>query len=715
MLRSDESAAYWTSGKGIAVFQVMSQGYGHDHRDKFGITLHGAGRLLYPDYNAVQYENPAVGWTRQSVAHNTLVVDEGETRNATPTGIRHDFRPAVKFLATSASGVFEGVDQTRALLLTPEYLLDLFHATSELPRTYDYLLHSLGTPRPTDPGRFRPSDALARRYWLIGDARAMTTDQAWSLDFVLDDRTAREKEAHDRRWLEERKKKLAPARHGGEWYGHTAAVRVTMAVDPDTLVSYGTDPHRVAALVARRAGRRDTLFAATHEPFSGGEPPRIRSVTVLARSQDAVLVRVAARDFTDYAAVAFGPQRGLPEHALVPQGPPARVAFRGYGYLRVHRDGRVAAWGGWTGLALAGVAGPLALNGQAAATRLADGRLVFGRFPAAADSPLPAKVESPVRIDPMPAVARVFARDRRPMQLRVANRLDRDVSGRIEFEPPSGLTVEPGRLPFGPLAPGQTVELPITVVAADPQAGRQSLRYRVHYSVAGSSTSITSAANELPVTVGPILEHIYRHPAPAAYRVHAPRYTAEFDMLHGLWRYLADDEGAVRLDGPPLFTFSDGERELLSEATDHAFTWPRETPAGITAHVYDRVRYQLTFFGDRVVVTLDPDWTQPPRIEFTVPGRWHSPDGAPRWARLVSAADRTLAPGVHDLGPIAVAAAELAFPGARWHLCFEFLPARPVTFAGTGLRFSLDPRTRDRWTVGFCQPGALDTWRWRGR
>src|SRR5262249_40417061 len=117
MLRSDESPAYWTSGKAIAVFALLSQGYGHDHRDKFAITLHGAGRLIYPDYNAVQYENPAVGWTRNSVAHNTLVVDEADTRDARPTRLRHAFGPEVKFLATSASGVYEGVEQTRALAL----------------------------------------------------------------------------------------------------------------------------------------------------------------------------------------------------------------------------------------------------------------------------------------------------------------------------------------------------------------------------------------------------------------------------------------------------------------------------------------------------------------------------------------------------------------------------------------------------------------------
>ena len=115
MLRSDESPAYWTNARAIAVFHLMSQGYGHDHRDKFSIMLHGAGRLLYPDYNAIQYENMAIGWTRNTPCHNTLLVDEQDTDNATPTAIRHEFSPELKYLATSASGVFEGVEQTRVL------------------------------------------------------------------------------------------------------------------------------------------------------------------------------------------------------------------------------------------------------------------------------------------------------------------------------------------------------------------------------------------------------------------------------------------------------------------------------------------------------------------------------------------------------------------------------------------------------------------------
>ena len=51
-------------------------------------------------------------------------------------------------------------------------------------------------------------------------------------------------------------------------------------------------------------------------------------------------MRVDAKDFTDYAAVSFGPQPGTPEHVLTAAGDPkTRVAFKDYGYLRVHQDG----------------------------------------------------------------------------------------------------------------------------------------------------------------------------------------------------------------------------------------------------------------------------------------------------------------------------------------------------------------------------------------
>lgn len=185
ILRAEESPAYWHSDAPV-VFQLMTKGYGHDHCDKFNIIFHGAARLLYPDYNAIQYENANIVWTRNTIAHNTLMVDEGDTRSVQRCDVRHAFTPEVKYLATSASGVFEKVDQTRALLLTREYLLDVFHAASPTPRVYDYRsCTTVGWPtRPSAAWRRRPRVSPAPRPRAAGGtpgaASALRPARAWS-------------------------------------------------------------------------------------------------------------------------------------------------------------------------------------------------------------------------------------------------------------------------------------------------------------------------------------------------------------------------------------------------------------------------------------------------------------------------------------------------------------------------------------------------------
>jgi hypothetical protein len=705
VLRAEESPAYWNSDSPV-VFQLMTQGYGHDHRDKFSIIFHGAGRLLYPDYNAIQYENPNLGWTRNTIAHNTLMVDEEETRDARPSGVRHDFTPEVKYLATSASGVFEKVDQTRVLLLTREYLLDVFQAASPTPRAYDYLLHSFGKPRPAHPELFQPSQALDKRFWLVSDRRAMTTDGPWAMDFVLREEPGTRK-----------------GMYGPEWYDHRAAVRVTMAAGPRTLVTHGISGMELGRevnrtfdllgmLIARRAGVRRTVFAVTHEPYANEAKPQITAVTKVAEGDDAVLVRVDGKDYTDYAAVCFGPQPEAPEHVLAAaDDPKTRVAFKDYGYLRVKRDGTVIARGGWTGMRLPGAKGPLVLNGKPSAAATEDGCLVHGALPEASSAPLAADVECPLPVQIAPAVARLAPEGRRTMTFTVKNTLKTAVSGSFALELPGDVTAEPAVPKFGPLAPGNTEQVSFALHAgARAKAGRFLASYRVTCHAAGSAP-IETAALPVTLTIGPVLRFVYQHPKANVFHIDAPKYTIRHDMFHGLCRYLADDDDVVRLDGVPLFTFRSAKAEMLSESTKHAFTWPGEAPAGLTAHVYDACRYHVRFGADRVTVRMDAGWAQFDPAYFTVPGKWNSPKGAPTWSRIVavdaSAKEMEAKPGTE----LKIAAAELAFPGAKWNLAFAFTPPRSVTFDGTELSFAIGSLNGDAWSVGFCRPGELDVWR----
>lgn len=709
MLRSDESSAYWTSGKAIAAFQLMSQGYGHDHRDKFSITLHGAGRLLYPNYNAIQYENPMIGWTRNSVSHNTLVVDEGETCDARPSGIRHEFAPEVKFLATSASGVFQGVDQTRALLLTREYLLDLFSASSKVPHTYDYLLHSFGEAREVRPGQFKPTTALQKRYWLVDRQQGMVTPEQLAIDLVLKEKPG-----------------SRPGNYGQDWYDHTASVRVTMAAEPGTQVVHGVwgddlaklvaqrqknaKLDRLTMLAARRTASRNTVFAVTHEPFANADQPQIKAITTLARSQDAVVVRVDGRDFTDYAAVAFGPQKEGREHLLDAKAA-GTFGFKSYCYLRLARDGSVTARGGWTHFQIPGAKGPLTVNGQAGKAEQKDGFLTYGTRPKGGPASAVVEAECPLQVKVAPAVTRVFDRDRKAATFTISNLLKEAVSGKIEFDLPDGLTVEPAQPTFGPVPSGSKTSVQVTFIANKPQPGKHVVPYRIVYRPLSAAKEIRSLALPVVVAVGPTMEFVYQHPRPPVYVLHAPKLTAKFDMFHGLCRYLADDDDTVRLDGSPLFTFSDGKEELLGENTKHAFTWPHEAPAHLTAHAYDRCRWQALPFGDRLLIRMDSGWTQFAKTHFTIPGKWVSPRGQPRWKRIVALDTASKEMDAPAKGKVRLVAAELEFPGAKWNLAFKFEPAQEVAINGTELKFQLGSLTNDSWQVGFCRPGELDSWR----
>jgi hypothetical protein len=718
ILRSDETPAYWNNGRAIAVFQLMSQGYGHDHRDKFAIMLHGAGRLLYPDYNAIQYENSAIGWTRNTPSHNTLLVDEQDAADATPTAVRHEFSPELKYLATSASGVFEGVEQTRVLVLTREYLLDVFHAAGKVPHRYDYMLHCFGKARPTG-GNFRPAPDLMPRYWVIDAKQAMTTDAAWGMDFAY---------------------KEPPGSRGGNygppWYDHTAQIRLSMAAEPETLVTYGAwgkkywdlvagrqgDKPRcdeLASLTVRRSGLPSTVFIATHEPYANREQPRVRGVVKLAQTADAALVRVDAAEWTDYAGVSFGPQQERAVH-LLSDGNVA-FQFRDYAYVRVARDGRATAWGGLVGLRIPGISGPLTLAGKPLPAAQAPGALVH--LAAEATPPPAIDPPCPLAVSLSPAELRGWTRDRKSMSLAIRNTLLQPVAGRIEFDLPQGIVAQPPRVEFAPIAAGRTATVPLEFAVQDPPQNKTTLAYRIVYRQGETGREIRTRAQPIVAYAGPTIEQVYRFPKPAVYRAVTSSYTAGMRMPDGACVFLADDSDQVRLDGPLLFYLSTGDKdkraELLGDEPKMGGVWTGNAPANLVAEAlaskprFDMCRWQALFMPDRILFRMDRDWTRSKTMRFTLPGKWVSPGGPPRWRRLVALDDagrpRDTSPGQQTR----LMAALLEFPGSPWHLAFQFQPPVPVTFQGAGLEFSIGSLANENWQIGFCKAEGFDAWRGR--
>ena len=310
-----------------------------------------------------------------------------------------------------------------------------------------------------------------------------------------------------------------------------------------------------------------------------------------------------------------------------------------------------------------------------------------------------------------PAVVRASASDRRVVTFTLDNTLDEPVAGSLQFDLPAGLVVEPKTARFGPVQPRAAATVDVTIISNDPVAGRQTVPFHISYRAGDNGKEIRTAALPLTVVTGPTLQQVYEYPRPY-YLIQSPAYTARADMSNGLHRFLAADDETVRLSDNPLFTLSDGSTELLSGRTAMAFTWPVGSPASLTGTTsQDRARWQAIYLPDRILIRMDPGWTQFEKTYFSVPGNWLSPQGAPRWKRIVTLGASGKEVDVQPEAKLNVVAAELELPGAKWNLAFKFEPAQQVTFNGTELKFAIGSRNNDNWQLGFCRSGEFEAWR----
>ncbi len=151
------------------VLEATAQGMGHGHFDRLSWIFYDGGREVVTDYGAARFLNVEAkdggrylpeneSWAKQTVAHNTLVVDEtsqfgANLRRADATGTRFlhfSERGGVTLAAARLEGAYEGVTIQRAMALIdlPEIghpvVLDLMRARSGGTHRYDLPLYYRG-------------------------------------------------------------------------------------------------------------------------------------------------------------------------------------------------------------------------------------------------------------------------------------------------------------------------------------------------------------------------------------------------------------------------------------------------------------------------------------------------------------------------------------------------------------------------------------------
>ena len=358
MLRAEEGPAYWESPAPAVCLRLTAE-YAHHVNDQLALCgYYALNRPLY--MNPKSDPGYAFYFSRSVRSHCSVMVDGhikkddwGRTGSIEPRftddcATRHAFAPEVKFVAARTEKRYPGIDETRALMLTRQYLLDVFSCSDEEPHSYVWVLHTFGRPAPDTPGEWRPSKDLAELVKdLTGERSLKTGGQGWAVTI--------------RQVRPEAEPKDTPLTQ--QWWSRKIGVRLRMLGQPDTTAYITATPRPrsprpgrlsevalvdgVTVLAARRAS--SAAFVALHEPFEGDS--RIQRFERIAQTPIALAVRVTGEPGSgvdDRLLLRIGDAHDQP---VTLEGGGERFVFADFAFVRIAGD-TVLARGGLRAMTL---------------------------------------------------------------------------------------------------------------------------------------------------------------------------------------------------------------------------------------------------------------------------------------------------------------------------------------------------------------------------
>jgi hypothetical protein len=282
----------------VLVAKNTAMGMGHGHFDKLSWILYDQGHPIVTDYGAARFlnvESKEGGryleenetWAKQTIAHNTLVVNETSDFDAdwhagekvAPTQLYFSGDQPTKVSTAEMTGAWPGVTFRRTLVQLPigrssPIVIDLLRVHGDEQATYDLPLHYNG--HITDLG-FAPKSYVAERP-VLGKANGY--------QHIWVDATATP--APDKAWL--------TWIEGGRFYTY----RLLPPAGAELILgeSGANDPHfnlrREPLLVERVRNAKDATFVAVLEPHGDYDPSA--ETTVASDSRITALRHVRTSD-----------------------------------------------------------------------------------------------------------------------------------------------------------------------------------------------------------------------------------------------------------------------------------------------------------------------------------------------------------------------------------------------------------------------------------
>jgi len=332
ILRSDQQAL---------ILKATAQGMGHGHFDKLNWLFYDNGHELVSDYGAARFLNVVSkngghylpenqSWAKQTIAHNTLVVDERSHFNDRlslaeqhhPVQLLFDLKDHVQVMAASMSGAYPDVEFTRTLAMIDDpsldapVVLDVLKVNAGEDHQYDLPLHFQGQITNIN----RELEANTQQWKPLGKANGY--QHLW-----LRAKTMADAGTAQLSWLKDNR-----------FYTYSALVD-----DQTQLILTETganDPHfnlrRESALIVRVPKAKTHTFVALLEPhgeYNGTKEFTLRSnsqIKALQRmSQNGLdLITVSKRDGSQWSvAISYNPDSSM-QHQLLSRG--REYTWQGY-------------------------------------------------------------------------------------------------------------------------------------------------------------------------------------------------------------------------------------------------------------------------------------------------------------------------------------------------------------------------------------------------
>lgn len=516
VLRANESEGYWESPDPTVTLRLATL-YVHSVPDVFAITgFYAFNRPIYVNRQvSAGYAGTDPGWSNSIRSHASVQVDATEPRCIGELPTRSDFDDLVKFTAVRGRDIYEGVDQTRALFLTKDYLLDIFALSSDRPRCYQWMVHTLGFACPDNAHQWTASRHLVGTLFDIYKERSCVTDRTWSLTATQYTAGAHpELSGLGPRWFD-------PDRRTG--------VRVTMLGESGTIAYHGLGPVSGGArerifhgavepggvTIAAARNKTATAFVVLHEPFQ--KQATIGRFREIARSEDAVAVEIGGPDQSIHDIVMFRwGDRAHEEITLTGQG--KSFTFKDYAFVRLRDTG---------------------VDSQ--------GKLIGMKYPKAevkAGSPKPKP--KPISIHWSTDVARLGMGGRVTVDLHLRQGATLDdgaiVNTKLQIEAPPGIKATPSSVELKRFAPGDERDVPIVLKAVP---GSSALLSDV-FAVAEDASHTAVQATPLRLAHGVMSERTQFWPRDFARTIYAPRYILKFHYLDKVTAALVRDPMGLR-------------------------------------------------------------------------------------------------------------------------------------------------------------------------